>query len=61
MRPFQEALRLSKSYWIICPAATAALPKIATFRDWLLAEAALDIRHLQKLGRTVKGLKQSAN
>lgn len=49
VRPFAEALRLSKTYWIVCPKATAALPKIATFRDWLLAEAARDVRHLQKL------------
>ena len=61
VRPFPEALRLSKSYWIICPTATAALPKIATFRDWLLAEAAQDLRHLQKLGRTSKGVKQSTD
>jgi LysR family glycine cleavage system transcriptional activator len=61
VRPFQEALRLSKSYWIICPKATAALPKIATFRDWLLAEAALDMRHVQRLGRTLKGAKRSAD
>lgn len=49
MRPFAEALRLSKAYWIVCPKATAALPKITTFRDWLLAEAAQDTRQLQKL------------
>ena len=61
VRPFPEALRLSKSYWIICPKATAALPKIATFRDWLLAEAAQDMRQLQKQGRTVKGAKRSTN
>ena len=50
VRPFTEALRLSKTYWIICPKATSTLPKIVTFRDWLLAEAARDVRHLQKLG-----------
>jgi len=26
------------------------LPKIVTFRDWLLAEAANDMRQLKKLG-----------
>jgi LysR family transcriptional regulator, glycine cleavage system transcriptional activator len=52
VRPFPETLRLSKTYWIICPKATAALPKIATFRDWLLAEAAHDTRQLQKLGKS---------
>jgi len=50
VRPFPETLRLSKTYWIICPKATAALPKIVTFRDWLLAEASQDMRSLQKLG-----------
>jgi LysR family glycine cleavage system transcriptional activator len=50
LRPFAEELRLSKTYWIICPKATAALPKIVTFRDWLLAEASSDARRLKKLG-----------
>jgi LysR family glycine cleavage system transcriptional activator len=50
LRPFAEELRLSKTYWIICPKATAALPKIVTFRDWLLAEAASDVRQLKTLG-----------
>jgi LysR family transcriptional regulator, glycine cleavage system transcriptional activator len=27
------------------------LPKIVTFRDWLLTEAASDLRQLQKKGR----------
>jgi LysR family glycine cleavage system transcriptional activator len=47
IRPFATALRLSKSYWIVCPKATAMLPKITTFRDWLLAEAADDVRRLK--------------
>jgi LysR family transcriptional regulator, glycine cleavage system transcriptional activator len=50
VRPFSESLRLSKTYWVICPKATAALPKIVTFRDWLLAEASSDLRQLEKLG-----------
>ena len=53
VRPFAEELRLSKTYWIICPKATATLPKIMTFRDWLLAEAASDMRQLKKLGAGV--------
>ena len=28
LRPFAEELRLSKTYWIVCPKATATLPKI---------------------------------
>jgi LysR family glycine cleavage system transcriptional activator len=46
---FPESLPVSKTYWIVCPKATAALPKIATFRDWLLAEAASDLRRLKSL------------
>jgi LysR family glycine cleavage system transcriptional activator len=49
VRPFAESLRLSKAYWILCPKATAALPKITIFRDWLLAEAADDTRRLKAL------------
>ena len=49
VRPFPESLRLSKTYWIVCPKATASLPKIVTFRDWLLAEASKDLRRLKAL------------
>jgi hypothetical protein len=45
------SLRLSKSYWIICPKATAMLPKITLCRDWLRAEAVVDERRLKALGR----------
>jgi len=50
VRPFETALRLPKSYWIICPKAAVALPKIALFRTWLLREAAEDARRLRALG-----------
>jgi LysR family glycine cleavage system transcriptional activator len=49
VRPLPETLRLSKTYWIISPKATSTLPKITTFREWLLAEAAEDSRRLKKL------------
>jgi len=49
VRPLPETLRLSKTYWIVCPKATSALPKITTFRDWLLAEAADDAARLKRL------------
>ena len=49
VRPFAEELRLSKTYWIICPKATTTLPKIVNFPNWLLAEAASDVRELKKL------------
>ena len=54
MRPFPLSLPLSKTYWIICPKATASLPKIMTFREWLLTEASRDLRQLQKKGRALK-------
>ena len=47
--PFAITLRLAKMYWIVCPEATSALPKITKFRNWLLAEAAEDTRRLQAL------------
>jgi LysR family transcriptional regulator, glycine cleavage system transcriptional activator len=48
-KPFDLGLRLSNTYWIVCPKATSSMPKITTFRDWLLAEAADDARRLQKV------------
>jgi LysR family glycine cleavage system transcriptional activator len=61
MRPLAEALPLSKSYWIVCPKAVAMQPKIATFRDWLLAETASDMKQLKRLGRPLRALKVSAD
>jgi LysR family transcriptional regulator, glycine cleavage system transcriptional activator len=46
VRPFALALKAPYAYWIVCPKSTSDLPKIATFRDWLLAEAAADLRRL---------------
>jgi len=57
VRPFAEELRLAKTYWIICPKATSMLPKIVTFRDWLLAEATNDLRQLKKVGHAPRHLK----
>ena len=45
--PFAETLPLSSAYWIVTPQATAELPKIVTFRDWLLAEAGDDARQMK--------------
>jgi LysR family glycine cleavage system transcriptional activator len=55
-RPFSEALRLSKTYWIVCPKVTSSVPKITTFRDWLLAEASEDLRQLKKRGWSLKAV-----
>jgi LysR family transcriptional regulator, glycine cleavage system transcriptional activator len=49
VRPFRTTLALKNTYWIVCPKATSALPKIATFRDWLLAESAGDARQLDRI------------
>jgi LysR family glycine cleavage system transcriptional activator len=49
VRPIDVSLRLRKTYWIVCPKATSALPKITMFREWLLAQAADDLRRLKTL------------
>ena len=49
VRPFELSLPVPYAYWIVCSKATAKLPKIVTFRDWLLAEAAEDERRLRRL------------
>src|SRR6516225_5278480 len=46
VRPFQTAFPLKNTYWILCPKATRALPKIVAFRDWLLTEVAADRQRL---------------
>jgi LysR family glycine cleavage system transcriptional activator len=52
-RPFKRSLKVPYAYWIVCPKATAALPKIATFREWLLGEATEDARRIDRR-RTAK-------
>jgi LysR family glycine cleavage system transcriptional activator len=54
VRPFPDSLPLSKTYWIISPKATSNLPKIVTFRHWLLEEASQDLRELKKRGWSPK-------
>ncbi len=49
VRPIDVSLRMSNTYWIVCPKVTSGVPKIATFRNWLLAEAAEDARRLKLL------------
>jgi len=49
VRPFELALQAPYAYWIVCPKATAKLPKIVLFREWLLAEAAEDELQLARL------------
>lgn len=49
VRPFPQVLQAPYALWIVCPISAAALPKIATFRGWLLNEAADDTRRLAAL------------
>jgi LysR family glycine cleavage system transcriptional activator len=49
VRPFKLSLKVPYAYWIVCPKSTADLPKISTFRNWLLSEAADDVRALKAL------------
>ena len=49
VRPFDLALDAPFALWIVCPKAAAELPKIATFRRWLVDEAAEDARRLAAL------------
>jgi LysR family transcriptional regulator, glycine cleavage system transcriptional activator len=49
IRPFGLALPLAKSYWIVCAKASATLPKVVTFREWLLTEATPDARRITTL------------
>ena len=39
VRPFGLSLEAEFAYYVVCPQSTAEYPKIASFRDWLLAEA----------------------
>jgi LysR family transcriptional regulator, glycine cleavage system transcriptional activator len=48
VRPIDVSLKMPNTYWIVCPKATSSAPKITTFRNWLLAEAADDARRLRK-------------
>src|SRR5215469_15449564 len=49
VRPVDVSLRMPNTYWIVSPKASARTPKIATFRQWLLAEAAEDARRLHSI------------
>jgi DNA-binding transcriptional LysR family regulator len=51
VRPIDVSLRMANTYWIVCPEAASVLPKITAFREWLLAEAADDMRRLKTLRR----------
>jgi LysR family transcriptional regulator, glycine cleavage system transcriptional activator len=49
VRPFPETLEAPFSFWIVCPKSSSELPKISTFRKWLVDEANEDQRRLHEL------------
>jgi LysR family transcriptional regulator, glycine cleavage system transcriptional activator len=49
VRPFRQALDAPYAFWIVCPKSAADLPKISTFRAWLLSEAQEDARRIAEL------------
>ena len=50
-KPIDVSLTMANTYWIVCPKVSSGLPKIATFRDWVLAEAAEDASRLEAQAR----------
>jgi LysR family glycine cleavage system transcriptional activator len=59
VRPFPIAVPLSKSYWIVCPKASANLPKLVAFRDWLVAQASEDKRQLETLAAPARRVRST--
>jgi LysR family glycine cleavage system transcriptional activator len=51
IKPIDVSLTMANTYWIVCPKVSSGLPKIATFRDWVLAEAAEDASRLEAQAR----------
>jgi len=49
VRPVDVSLAVANTYWIVSPKSIARTPKIATFRQWLLAEAEEDARRLDPI------------
>jgi LysR family glycine cleavage system transcriptional activator len=52
VRPVDISLRVPNTYWIVSPKAVSNIPKIATFRNWVLAEAEEDTRRLKALAKS---------
>lgn len=47
--PFDLSLSMNLAYYVVSPEATADRPKVALFREWLLAETAVPIVQKQSL------------
>lgn len=50
VKPFEPALPVDYSYYIVCPKTTADRPKIKAFRDWIISEAKADEDGMKALG-----------
>lgn len=46
VQPFAATLQTGRATYIVCPKATADVPKIAAFRSWLLTEVQSTMRNL---------------
>lgn len=55
VRPFQQTLETPYAFWIVCPKSSADLPKISTFRAWLLTEAADNTRRIAEMSSRTRG------
>ena len=47
VRPVDVSLKVAHTYWIVSLKAASNIPKVSTFRNWVLAEAAEDTRRLK--------------
>jgi len=59
--PIDVSLRMSNTYWIVYPKVNSSMPKIATFRQWLLAEAAEDARRLNQIANVTPEISSSTS
>ena len=61
VRPFQQTLEAPYAFWIVCPKSSAELPKISTFRAWLLKESADDTRRIAEMRLRTRGKAIASN
>jgi LysR family transcriptional regulator, glycine cleavage system transcriptional activator len=51
IQPIDVSLPLEKTFWLAYPKLAISEPKVVIFRDWVLAEAAEEVRRLELLQR----------
>ncbi len=47
IKPFDLSFPVSFAYYVVCPETTADQPRIAAFREWVMAEATADLAPTQ--------------